>query len=333
MTAKSSRKRIGIRPRRLTHANLFVHDLERSMQFYTKICGFEEVFREVPFNAGFVSNGNSHHDVAVMQVTPTSPFTSDEQQVFPEGFGTRPGLFHLGFEMENEADLVIWYKRAKEAGLKSLMTFDHRISRSVYFLDPDGNLLEYYADRTKDWRSVFDQAAARSESITTQWIPGHETPSTDRNYSIKPEIKRVANSVFHAARTRHAVLAVSDLEKSLAFYTAIAGLKEVDRIPDPQFVLLRGQCPGYDIGLLSDKQTPLGVHHIGFEVADDHDFEDAETKLTEHKVDIECRLDNKSKRSVFLKDPDDIRVELFVEHANRSDRLSAIDPATLPYLA
>jgi catechol 2,3-dioxygenase len=332
MTANPSRQ-IRIGPRRLTHANLFVRNLERSMQFYTQVCGFEEVFRELPFNAGFVSNGNSHHDVAVMEVTPTSPFTADEQQLFPEGFGTRPGLFHLGFEMENEAEVVNWYNRAKESGLKSLMTFDHRISRSVYFLDPDGNLLEYYADRTKDWRSVFDQAAARNESITTQWIPGRETPSTDRNYSTDPEIKRVSGAVFHPARIRHAVLVVSDLDKSLAFYTEVAGLKEVGRVAGSQFVLLGGSCPGYDIGLLSDKRYPLGVHHIGFEIADAQELENAEAELKKRKIGIESRVENHGKRSLFLRDPDDIRVELFVEGTNSLAGLAAKDPAMLAYLA
>jgi len=332
MTANSSRKPIGIGPRRLTHANLFVGNLDRSMQFYTQVCGFEEVFRELPFNAGFVSNGNSHHDVAVVEVTPTSPFTSDEQQLFPDGFGTRPGLFHLGFEMENEAEVVNWYNRAKETGLKSLMTFDHRISRSVYFLDPDGNVLEYYADRTTDWRNIFNQAAARNESITTQWIPGRETPSTDRNYAINPEIRRVSDAVFHAVKISHAVLIVSDIEKSLAFYTEVAGLKEVSRT-GTQFALLRGSCPGYDIGLLSDKRSPVGIHHIAFEIADEVDIARTESELQKRNIQIELRLDTDAKQSLFLMDPDNIRVELFAERANSVHRLSAMDAAPLAYLA
>jgi catechol 2,3-dioxygenase len=321
-----------IGPRRLGHANLFVGELERSMQFYTEVCGLEEVFRERPFNAGFVSNGNTHHDVAVMQVAPTSPFTPDEQMLFPSGFGTRPGLFHLGFEMESEAELVSWYNRAKEAGVKSPMTFDHRISRSVYILDPDGNLLEFYADKTKDWRGVFNDAAARNETVTSKWTPGQEPPSKEHNYPENPEIKRVAGAVFHAVRIRHAVLVVPDVNKSLAFYKKIGGLKELTRTADSHFVLLRGSCPGYDIGLLSDKRYPVGVHHIAFELSDERELSDAETKLKSRGIGVESRREANGKRSLFVKDPDGLRVELFVGAAVPTG-LQAEDPATLPYSA
>jgi hypothetical protein len=39
------------------------------MAFSTKVCGLEEVRREPELKAGFVSNGNTHHDVELVQVT------------------------------------------------------------------------------------------------------------------------------------------------------------------------------------------------------------------------------------------------------------------------
>ena len=56
-------------PRRLGHANLFVGELERSSDFYTNVCGLTEVFREPPIKAIFLSNGSSHHDVALIEVS------------------------------------------------------------------------------------------------------------------------------------------------------------------------------------------------------------------------------------------------------------------------
>ena len=50
-------------PRRLAHVNLYVADLERSMDFYTRVIGIEEVYRTPLGGGGFVSNGNTHHDV------------------------------------------------------------------------------------------------------------------------------------------------------------------------------------------------------------------------------------------------------------------------------
>ena len=50
-------------PRRLTHANLFVADMERSMDFYMSVIGLDESYRRVNLRAGFLTNGNSHHDI------------------------------------------------------------------------------------------------------------------------------------------------------------------------------------------------------------------------------------------------------------------------------
>ena len=55
------------RPRRLTHANLFVADMERSMDFYRSVIGLDESYRRTNLRAGFLTNGNSHHDIAVME--------------------------------------------------------------------------------------------------------------------------------------------------------------------------------------------------------------------------------------------------------------------------
>ena len=56
------------RPRRLGHANLYVSELERSMAFYNQVVGLEEVVREPAIHAGFLSNGNTHHDIGMVEI-------------------------------------------------------------------------------------------------------------------------------------------------------------------------------------------------------------------------------------------------------------------------
>ena len=55
-------------PRRLAHANIFVGQLERSLAFYHDVCGIEIVGTELGIRAGFLSNGNSHHDVGCVEI-------------------------------------------------------------------------------------------------------------------------------------------------------------------------------------------------------------------------------------------------------------------------
>src|SRR5690348_13796323 len=99
-------QRVSFAPRRLGHANLFVGDLDRSMAFYNGICGLEEVRREPGISAGFLTNGNSHHDIGLMQTMAAARVGREGHVQVPEGRGTRPGLNHFGWEMKNEASLI-----------------------------------------------------------------------------------------------------------------------------------------------------------------------------------------------------------------------------------
>lgn len=154
------------RPRRLGHVNLVVNSTEESMRFYNAVIGFEEAYRVVAIKGGFLSNGNTHHDVGMVEASG------------PAGRGRKPGLNHLAFELETEVDLVNGYKLAVDDGMAFQRTLDHDIAHSAYAADPDGNSCELYADVIRDWRN------ARTGSVTKpkpEWWPGlTELPATPR---------------------------------------------------------------------------------------------------------------------------------------------------------
>ena len=66
-------------PRRLAHGNFFVRDVETSLDFYQRVCGLTLVFREPGIQAIFLSNGNSHHDVALMGISTEARIGRDGQ--------------------------------------------------------------------------------------------------------------------------------------------------------------------------------------------------------------------------------------------------------------
>lgn len=306
------------RPRRLGHANIFVGDLERSMAFYTTIVGLEEVYRRPAVKAGFLSNGNTHHDIGMVEVT--SPLCRTKT----------PGLYHLAFELENELDLVEGYRRASARQKTFARTVDHDITYSIYDSDPDGHALEYYADSTKEWRTKRSGIVTKP---TPNWIPGEHPPSAERHYHLSPEIRRVENAVFHPRRITHAVLVAENYPAEIDYYIATAGLKLVHGGTDSPFAALCGTCEGRDLAIFraADGLTP-GLHHIAFEVTDEADLRRSARRLAESGLAIEATVDQGARQGLVIKDPDGIRILFYVDRTKDRPNLRDADPRRAPYL-
>ena len=78
----------------------------------------------------FFSFGERDHDLAVIKVPDDVPLGS-------------AGLAHTAFEIEGGSEqLQELYHQLKAGGTEIEFTADHGVTKSVYFLDPDGNLIE-----------------------------------------------------------------------------------------------------------------------------------------------------------------------------------------------
>jgi catechol 2,3-dioxygenase len=307
----------GIRfgPRRLAHGNFFVRDVAASLDFYQRVCGLTLVFREPGIQAVFLSNGNSHHDVALMGVSDQARIGRDGQVQVPRGRGTAPGLNHLGFEMATEADLVAAYQRAVAAGLPLHRTADHQIAHSVYLFDPEGNYLEMYADATRDWRGIYK--AVGDQLLTGVWDPESAPPNQEPLFDPDPDYARVEAAMLHPIRTSRATFAVRDLLRAVGFYSEVVGMRLLAGGAQAGYAVLGGQLGGPDIGLISaDGGIEPGLHHFGLQLGED-ELAEAQDRLAAHGVPVLLQIDTLSKRSIVITDPDGMRLEFFVPGADR----------------
>lgn len=313
------------RPRRLAHANLFVSDLQRSMRFYGDVAGFHEVFDEPGIGAGFLSNGNSHHDLGLMQTYEGERVGLGGHLQVPVERGQEPGLNHLAFEMATEADVVAGYERAIARGVELHRTTDHKISRSIYLFDPEGNYLEFYCDTPDSWRDVFRKY--EGQLISGEWDPTANTPSTVEYFDPDPEISSRLGAIFPSQRLARAALVVGNLAESLKFYTDVAGLRITHDRRSRSFALLSGGMGGVDLGLFdASLGADPGLHHIGFQVADLADLQAAERTLVDRQdIGISHRLDNALKASIAVEDPDGLVCEFFVERVSLASAQAAGD--------
>jgi catechol 2,3-dioxygenase len=305
------REMVRFRPRRLAHGNFFVSDLERSTSFYVDVCGLNLVYREPGIHANFLSNGSSHHDAALMEISREARVGRGGHVQVTAGRGRTPGLNHVAFEMENEALLVAAYRRAVAAHIPIHRTADHQISHSVYLFDPDGNYLEIYWDATKDWRGVYK--ANENELLTATWDPNAAAPSDDRNYNPDPQYSTVPAALLHPKRTSRAALLTPDLQRLQDFYVQIVGLDVVAGDPESRYVTLAGTVDGQDISLLVTHDGRKGLHHFSFELEEEAELSDAIGRLKAGRIPILAEIDNPTKHSVAIADPDGIVLEFFVK--------------------
>lgn len=123
-------------PRAIGHVVLNVSDVERSVQFYRDIIGFQVSRYQPGGNTAFLTCGRIHHDLALFKA--------------PEG--ARPyepgqvGLHHFAFELENYGALQAAYRRLVEAGVPIEGTVDFGFMRTVSVVDPDGMKLELFVN-------------------------------------------------------------------------------------------------------------------------------------------------------------------------------------------
>jgi len=306
------------RPRRFGHANLYIGELERSMDFYKNVIGLREAYRRPPIQAGFLNNGNTHHDIGMISVKSKSARS------------TKTGLNHLAWELETQVDLVEGYRRSIADGIRYDMTIDHEISHSVYNKDPDGNLNEIYADTGMRW---YKDRHGDVMKPTLHWTPGDIPPSNKIHYEPNPEIVRVENAVFHPKKITQAVLAVADFAGAYDYYTGNVGLRPVIGGRDAPFVVLGGTLGLRDLGLFRAKPNrPAGLHHISFVVWDEKDLEASIARAKKERITIVTEVDQPSRRGVVIADPDGIRVLFYVDRPAKLPNLAAMDVEQAIYL-
>jgi len=124
-------------PERIGHVVLKVRNLERTKKFYAEVMGLEIMKVEPSIKmAFFASNGRDHHEIAAIEIDANVP---DSQ-------ASGVGLSHLAFRLRDEAHLRAAYTDLKEHGVKIISAVNHGVTKSIYFRDPDGHLLEVYCD-------------------------------------------------------------------------------------------------------------------------------------------------------------------------------------------
>jgi catechol 2,3-dioxygenase len=125
---------------RIGHVHLKVADLQRALDFYVGVLGFE-LMQRAGKSAAFISAGGYHHHIGL--------------NTWESAGGSPPppnatGLYHLAIVYPTRRELADALRRLIAAKIPLDGAADHGVSQALYLRDPDGNGVELYWDRPQD---------------------------------------------------------------------------------------------------------------------------------------------------------------------------------------
>ncbi len=125
---------------RIGHVHLKVANIQRSLDFYCDLLGFE-LMTMYGTDAAFISAGGYHHHIGL---------NTWHSKNGPPAPRNSAGLFHTAILYPTRKDLAAIFQRLREKEYPLTGASDHGVSEALYLNDPDQNGVELYWDRPKD---------------------------------------------------------------------------------------------------------------------------------------------------------------------------------------
>jgi catechol 2,3-dioxygenase len=118
-----------------SHMGMFVADLARMEDFYTRVLGFEVTDRGLLGSVSLVflsRDPKEHHQVVLASGRP--------------GAGGFNAINQISFRMADFAGLREMHRRLEQEQVAELLPVSHGNALSVYFKDPEGTRIELFVD-------------------------------------------------------------------------------------------------------------------------------------------------------------------------------------------
>lgn len=124
------------------------------------------------------------------------------------------------------------------------------------------------------------------------------------------------------SKVGHIVLRVSDLDRALAFYSGVLGLREVARrdFGEGPMVFLSSGNSHHDIALLETGTVAHGdnLHHFALKVGESLDeLAEVQHALVANHISVHMALDHHVSQGLYISDDDGNLIELYVDADQR----------------
>ncbi|MCY9691718.1 VOC family protein [Paenibacillus alginolyticus] len=199
----------------VSHVQLIVEQLERSLSFYQGILGFQ-ILDRTDSTASLTLN---EKDALVTLEQPAGVLPKEPR---------RSGLYHYAILVPDRKELAKVIQHFIDIKYPLQGISDHLVSEALYLADPDGNGIEIYVDRpSEDWEWIGEQVTMSTEQVNLRSLLSEANGERFTGLS--------SDTIMG-----HIHLHVSDLAKAAEFYIQGLGFKVVYQISNQALFISTG---------------------------------------------------------------------------------------------
>lgn len=290
---------------KIDHVHLNVSDLEKSLQFYESILGFNVARKEhkTALLSATLDDSNSGSFLVALS-------ESDNKVVSINRNKPKAGMYHFAVLLPGRKFLSLFLKHIQEKLDPEFYEgmADHGVSESIYIHDPDLNGIEIYTDRSPlRWKWTDRRVQIVTEPLDTQNLL-KESIAVDVEWDHLPPTTSIGHVHLH----------VSDLDKAKTFYNEIVGLNHTATYPGAYFFasnryhhhVATNTWLGENI--TSARNSDIGLDHYAINLNDHSDLRLLKDHFSEFNINIDEQLvesDMQFASSFYASDFDGIQIQ------------------------
>ncbi len=305
------------------HVTMVAKDARRTLAFYRDLLGFPLVKRTVNFDVP----STYHLYFGTEGGAPGTILTFFEWPEARRGAWGVGGVHHVALAVSDEEQQLKWKRRLTDAGFPVTGPYDRTWFTSIYFADPDGQILEIATE--KPGFTVDEPIEALGQTLIQpkpQRLVGHRDEAAIRALTHSEPVPTI-DDAMRLQGIHHVTGFTDDLQAADEFYHQTLGMRLVKRSvnqDDPNTLHYfwanydgTRVLPASDMTLFGwpadarrAREGTGQTHHVAFRATDEEHLAGWREHLLVQGIDVSPIRDRCYFKSIYFRSPDGLLHEI-----------------------